>query len=83
MTSIDRLPLCDAGRCSALLGAMAKANDGAADRWAAVLAAVIEGVLSDLGVDRDKAQVRSAVATRIHKVIAESSERQAGGSIAS
>ncbi len=83
MMSIDRLPLCDAGRCSALLAAMAKANDGAADRWSAVLVAVIEGALSDLGVDRDDTQVRSAVATNIHKVIAESSERQPGGSVAS
>ncbi len=63
--------LCDQGRCAQILRHIAeqKLVEKVADRNSQVMAAILTGVLTDLGVDASEQRVRQVVADRIRRVI--------------
>ncbi|MGI5179551.1 hypothetical protein ACQEVZ_24790 [Dactylosporangium sp. CA-152071] len=66
--TIDNLPICDAGRCSVILDALAARDDRISGNLAAVVAAAIEATLTDFGVDHADTTVRAALAGHLARL---------------
>lgn len=73
--TLDNLPICDHGRCSVILDALAARDDRISSNMAAVVAAAIEATLTDLGVDHTDQQVRAAIVKHINAVVERGAER--------
>lgn len=63
-------PLCNAGRCSAILRGLAEARvmERVVEQQGAVLADVLRAALTDLGLDPSDTSVQAAVARAIRRV---------------
>lgn len=66
--SIDNLPVCDHGRCSAILDAIAKRDDRISASMSAVIAAAIEAVLTEHGVDHTSTSVRASLGRHLSRL---------------
>lgn len=66
--TIEGLPICDAGRCSVILQAVAQRNERVSDGMAKVIAEAIEAVLADVGVDHANVDVRAALGRHLSRL---------------
>ncbi|MEV8510837.1 hypothetical protein [Dactylosporangium sp. NPDC051484] len=61
MSGISSLPICDHGRCSAILDAVAARDDKISTNMAGLVAEAIEATLGELGIDHTDTNVRATL----------------------
>lgn len=68
MSGINSLPICDHGRCSSILDAVAARDDRISGTMADAIAEALEATLAELGVDHSAPAVRAALARHLARV---------------